>query len=273
MRRVANVKSTFDFRLIHPDEHLKPFIQAIWSASVSSTSAPVSKPLFSDGSSGVFINLKGTIVFNGETFEAGAFWTPVKHKAEFIELSPGNCSVGFRFHPAAIPSELGAIGTALFAGEREHGSDQGKDLGVYPVVLDDLINRLSPIEDLDQLIDILAQWLSDHIDLPAKPSSALSQAVAAINTTSDILSIEQFLPLSLRQIERQFKNHTGITPKHYQRLLRIKSAIETIKQTPNINLADLALQTGYSDQAHMTREFRKLAEMTPSQYQKARLDK
>lgn len=261
--------STFDFRLIHPDGPLSQHIQAIWSASVASSSAhSVTKPLFSDGSSGVFINLQGAIVFNEQVYGHGAYWTPVKQKAELIHLQPGNQSVGFRFQPATMPSDLGDIGERLFA--KGHGREQ---VDIYPLELDDLIHTLMPVTDLNEQVDVLTQWLDHNIESQNTPPSALSQAISAIHTTSDILSIEAHLPLSLRQIERQFKEHAGLTPKQYQRLIRLRTAIDRIKQQPEINLAELALDTGYADQAHMTREFRKLADMTPKQYQLYKTEK
>ena len=91
--------------------------------------------------------------------------------------------------------------------------------------------------------------------------------IQRINHKTEIQGIEKHTPLSLRQIERQFKSQIGLTPKYYQRLIRVKTAIGLIRQCPTINLVDLATEAGFSDQAHMNREFRTLAGMTPKEYQ------
>jgi AraC-like DNA-binding protein len=44
-----------------------------------------------------------------------------------------------------------------------------------------------------------------------------------------------------------------MTPKHYQRILRIKKVICFLLLHRNVNLADVAQQLGFSDQAPMTR--------------------
>lgn len=260
------MNSTFDFRLIHPDGPISLHIQAIWSASVSLTGASMEKPLFSDGCSGVFFNLEGTVYYNGEAYTQGAFWTPVKHQAEFITLPPGSRMAGFRFHPATIPSELGPIGKVLF-GEQEKTHLEKNAL---PLVLNALLDELKSQTDQEAQINTLAQWLLQNLDQSQTTSSTLSQAIAAIDPNSDLQNLEQLIPLSLRQIERQFKTRVGMTPKHYQRLIRVKTAIEIMRENPTISLVDLAFESGYSDQAHMTREFQKLAKMTPGQYQTKR---
>ena len=54
-----------------------------------------------------------------------------------------------------------------------------------------------------------------------------------------------------------------MTPKQYQRILRVKRTINYIREHGQTNLAEVAQQFGFSDQAHMTREFRAIARLTP----------
>lgn len=49
------------------------------------------------------------------------------------------------------------------------------------------------------------------------------------------------------------------------RISRFQVAVETLADSASPSLAELAADTGYSDQAHMTREFRALADLTPGQ--------
>ncbi len=71
--------------------------------------------------------------------------------------------------------------------------------------------------------------------------------------------------MSQRQIERLFKLWLGMTPKYYQRILRVKKVINFLRVHKKVNLADVSQQFGFSDQAHMTREFRAIACATPAQ--------
>ena len=61
----------------------------------------------------------------------------------------------------------------------------------------------------------------------------------------------------------------GLPPKHLLRILRVQSTIAAIHRAPLRSLVDVAAMLGYSDQAHMNRDFRLLTGNTPAQYQLA----
>jgi AraC-like DNA-binding protein len=62
-----------------------------------------------------------------------------------------------------------------------------------------------------------------------------------------------------------FREQIGTTPKVYARLHRFQHAIERIRAGGG-RLADIALDTGYYDQAHFADEFRELSGLTPKGY-------
>ncbi|MFT5594759.1 MAG: methylphosphotriester-DNA--protein-cysteine methyltransferase [Oceanicoccus sp.] len=250
------MNTTFDFRLIELDGPLSQQVQAVWSASVSIHSEPVTKPLFSDGASGAFIILKGEVIYHDQTYKQGVHWIPVKKQAQFITMSAGLEMVGFRFQAGISKNSVSVF-------QNVSTSSQNKNHNTNAV--DKLQDALVHIKQADRL-SFLCDWLQQHIQ-QATPSNALLNFIRRINHKTEIQGIEKHTPLSLRQIERQFKSQIGLTPKYYQRLIRVKTAIGFIRQCPTINLVDLATEAGFSDQAHMNREFRMLAGMTPKEYQ------
>jgi AraC family transcriptional regulator len=62
---------------------------------------------------------------------------------------------------------------------------------------------------------------------------------------------------------RAFRRHAGVTPGDYQRRLRIESARLALATT-RIPLAILALEAGFSSQAHFTRMFHRIVGVTPA---------
>lgn len=58
----------------------------------------------------------------------------------------------------------------------------------------------------------------------------------------------------------------GVTPKTFARTLRFQQARDQLCLTPNVDLATLAAECGYSDQAHFSREFKALSGRTPRQF-------
>ena len=54
-----------------------------------------------------------------------------------------------------------------------------------------------------------------------------------------------------------------MTAKNYQSIIRIRKAISFIQENKQMPLVDVAAELGFSDQAHMTREFKTIARITP----------
>jgi AraC-like DNA-binding protein len=69
------------------------------------------------------------------------------------------------------------------------------------------------------------------------------------------------LGVSERQLRRRFAEAVGYGPKTLARILRFQRFLELVPTGDD--LARLALSAGYADQAHLTRETRRLAGRTP----------
>lgn len=63
-----------------------------------------------------------------------------------------------------------------------------------------------------------------------------------------------------------FSAAVGLTPKRFARVKRFTRALERVHGGDDASLAMLALECGYSDQAHFTRDFRAFAGVTPTAY-------
>ena len=72
--------------------------------------------------------------------------------------------------------------------------------------------------------------------------------------------------ISRRQVERRVRALTGTSPKQLAGLARFQRARDALWADPSFDLARLAIATGYSDQAHMTREFRRYSGQTPARF-------
>jgi AraC-like DNA-binding protein len=69
--------------------------------------------------------------------------------------------------------------------------------------------------------------------------------------------------LSERQLHRRCRDAFGYGPKVLARVLRLQRALGTARRA--VPLAQAALEAGYADQAHLTREVRALAGVPPAE--------
>ena len=73
------------------------------------------------------------------------------------------------------------------------------------------------------------------------------------------------LGVSERQLRRRFDAAVGYGPKTLQRVLRFQRFLARITPRGEISdLAQLAAETGYADQAHLTREVGRLSGLSPA---------
>jgi AraC-like DNA-binding protein len=79
-----------------------------------------------------------------------------------------------------------------------------------------------------------------------------------------VQAVADGMGLSLRQFERRFTTHVGISPKVYARILRFEVAIHK-KSISAMTWTSIAHELGYCDKAHMIHDFQSLSSERPSQ--------
>jgi transcriptional regulator GlxA family with amidase domain len=72
--------------------------------------------------------------------------------------------------------------------------------------------------------------------------------------------------MSPRNFERAFLQHVGTSAKTFSRIVRCLSAKTAMQTQPVSNLLSLAINYGYHDHAHFTREFSQITGQRPSEY-------
>ena len=71
--------------------------------------------------------------------------------------------------------------------------------------------------------------------------------------------------ISHRQLNRRFKEATGLTPQQFMMRSRIERACEELRKTDR-PLSDIAYELGFCDQSAFTAQFRKRMTLTPKKY-------
>src|SRR3954467_1058063 len=130
-----------------------------------------------------------------------------------------------------------------------------------------LRERLIEAADDRARVALSESWLTRWV--VKTPSKAVDAAVAAITSRRGIVELPAVAGaggISVRQLERRFLEDVGLAPKMFARLVRLQSALRGIAN--GWPLADVAIACGYYDQAHMARDFNRLAEPSPAAWRR-----
>jgi AraC-like DNA-binding protein len=115
----------------------------------------------------------------------------------------------------------------------------------------------------------VARRLAKGAELPTMGDAALARAVAFmrqhLGEPLDNATVARHAGLSVRVLERRFRDSFQLAPQQYLRRLRVRLACHPLVYL-ELKLADIATQHGFCDQSHFGREFRQETGMTPREY-------
>ncbi len=192
-----------------------------------------------------------------------------------VEVIPANTTiVGVRFHPGTAPP--------------------------LPTVLDDLVDQRLGLAELwrssaDRLVEAMARAASPERALAflqlhllqefrrtVRVDPLVGEAVQALMPWHpvNIDTLANHLALSPSQLRRRCLHAVGVSPKVLQRTLRFQGFLALFQAGATASgrrgadgLAGLAVDAGYADQAHLSRECLRLTGLTPREFLGANADR
>jgi AraC-like DNA-binding protein len=170
-----------------------------------------------------------------------------------------------RFHPHGASALLG-----IPIGEIANTIVEVRD--VDPPLWREVRSACDPDLPLAQRVERLQNALLARIER-ARRDELAERAVDALRRSRGRMPIGRVaraLGASARKLERHFGASVGLEPKRLARILRFQSAVQRAFEGHGATWVELAAQHGYSDQAHLAREFRELAGAAPTELLAAR---
>jgi len=80
--------------------------------------------------------------------------------------------------------------------------------------------------------------------------------------------IQAELHVTERTFQRLFEFQVGVSPKMFNRICQFHAAFQQVRQHQCSKLSDIAFETGYSDQSHLSRTFKEFTNYSPGEYLK-----
>lgn len=129
----------------------------------------------------------------------------------------------------------------------------------------DLGGRLMEAGTIDARFAILDAFFADRLRRARDRDDALSHAFRHLGGRRHVSGLADDLGWSRKRLAAWFRDRTGLKPAQFIRLARFEQFAAALQATPAASLADLAYASGYADQAHLTRDVRRLSQMTPGE--------
>ncbi|MES2427554.1 MAG: helix-turn-helix domain-containing protein [Bacteroidota bacterium] len=155
------------------------------------------------------------------------------------------------------------------------GLQPGKD-GVrtfeHPIAtLQPALNKLIHDDRVTEALALVKQYFLDARSGIAT-SSMLYKAGVAMNGAKGTLPVSRVAAAAhatVRTLERNFKQSSGYSVKDVSGLMRFEQVRNHLWMHPESNLAGLAHELGYTDQPHLSREFKRYSGTTPAAFARA----
>jgi AraC-like DNA-binding protein len=91
-------------------------------------------------------------------------------------------------------------------------------------------------------------------------------AMREANGTMPVSQVAAAAHATVRTLERNFKQSSGYSVKDVSGLIRFEQVRNHLWMYPDSNLAGLAHELGYTDQSHLSREFKRYSGTTPAAF-------
>jgi AraC-like DNA-binding protein len=104
-----------------------------------------------------------------------------------------------------------------------------------------------------------------------KTATLADQLVNRIFNEPDIKTVDDLVAcaeMGKRSLQRIFNEYVGVSPKWVIRRYRLHEVMERLNLGAQPDWAQLALELGYFDQAHLINDFKSILGYSPTQYQK-----
>ena len=145
---------------------------------------------------------------------------------------------------------------------------------LWPAPSRSLRDHLRELPTPAQKFAALESFLLHQLETARRSSHTplIHYSLETLHTRPGIATITQLsrtTGLSPRRLSQLFREHIGVPPKLYCRILRFQQAVKQLHSGSEVPWSELALACGYYDQSHFANDFRAFSGLTPTDYSAA----
>ena len=178
-----------------------------------------------------------------------------------VESQPCTCCIDVKLSPLGAFRLLGVPMHELSG----RVTDLGSIIPLEVPYLDALRDESKWCSRFTALDVLLARRAADG-PRPAVQVCWAWQRLVVSEGRAAIRSVAEEVSWSGKHLIAMFKEQIGLRPKTVGRILRFQSVVRRLDRSRLLDWADAAVASGYSDQSHLIRDFRRFTGHSPAQY-------
>ncbi|MEO5816319.1 MAG: helix-turn-helix domain-containing protein [Gemmatimonadaceae bacterium] len=244
----------FSHARYHPSPDLAPFVEHFWSVTWDLRGQPAERTetlphpsvhmIFEHNAGGRIAGVANGKFSRQLDGKGGAF---------AAKFTPGG------FHPfAGVP--ISTLTDRVVSLDEVFGAEAS-------MLEHDMLNT----DEDAQRITLVEGFLRTRSREPDENVARISEIVYSVGRDRTILKVEDLVDrydLPKRTLQRLFAKYVGVSPKWVIQRYRLHEAADRLASNADIPQSTLALELGYSDQAHFVRDFKAVVGTSPASYAK-----
>jgi len=243
-----------------PSAILRPFVECIWTLSGAASEAVASpERILPDGCIELIFHRGNPFRRLGQ-LQPRCFVVGQMIEPAFVEMSSRIEVIGIRFHPGGTyPFFTFPIHelSHRFIPVAEVWGPLGREL-------EEKVLDAPSIRDAIRMVVRELERRLISADVVTNRAQFLASVQVRQHGTLSVRDLARQGGLSERQLEREFNDVVGLTPKLFARILRFQRVFEALEK--DAKWVDIAFECGYYDQAHLIADFRQFAATTPTKF-------
>jgi AraC-like DNA-binding protein len=131
-------------------------------------------------------------------------------------------------------------------------------------------NQLIYSDNLEEQIKIISELMLQLIrSNKVTENDKIQQAIAIIlehNGQIKVQTLLEQLYITERSFERNFMSQVGLTPKQFAKIIQFQCSLNKLTEAKFEKLVEVGVDSGFTDQSHFIRAFKKYTGQTPSYF-------
>ncbi|MGB5819895.1 MAG: AraC family transcriptional regulator [Saonia sp.] len=248
-----------------PPEALRPYVNSIMVMANNDSKGHTNVPLYADGYPGIMFQQSNN----------GLYLLPKNKKLSRLflygqTLQPVSLDVHGPFDFIVFQLYPFASKYLLDVNPRELNDDCFDLLQLKHVDVGTFAQKLGATKVFEERVAIFSDLFSKLIACNRiPPHDRIQQAISLIleyKGQTTVKGVRDQLFISERTFERQFIAQVGLTPKQFAKIIQFKSSLQQLSEENYNQLLDIGLDSGFADQSHFIRTFKKYTGATPTEF-------